>query len=50
MVDIVVMLFQLLRYYLPREIRISFLADWFLKLSFGICLSTILYCMFFALR
>ena len=50
MVDIITMLFTLVRNYFPAEIRWSPLQDVFDIFTFSMIMFTILYCMFFALR
>ena len=50
MLDIVVMLFNILRAYFPAEIRWSVLMVLFDKFSFLCCMATILYGVFFTLR
>ena len=50
MVDIITMLFTLVRNYFPAEIRWSPLQDVFDIFTFSMVMFTILYCMFFALR
>ena len=50
MVDIITMLFTLVRQYFPAEFRWSPLQDVFDIFTFSMVMFTILYCMFFALR
>lgn len=49
MLDIVSMLFTLLRAYVPAEVRWSFILDIYDMFSWNICMCTILYCVFFSL-
>lgn len=49
MLDIVSMLFTLLRAYVPAEIRWSYIMDLYDMFSWNICMCTILYCVFFSL-
>lgn len=49
MLDIVSMLFTLLRAYVPAEFRWSLLMDFYDMFSWNICMCTIAYCVFFAL-
>ncbi len=49
MLDIVSMLFTLLRAYVPAEFRWSLLMDFYDMFSWNICMCTIVYCVFFAL-
>ena len=49
MLDIVSMLFTLLRAYVPAEFRWSLLMDFYDMISWNICMCTIVYCVFFAL-
>ncbi len=49
MLDIVSMLFTLLRAYVPAEFRWSYLMDLYDMFSWNITMCTILYCVFFAL-
>ncbi|KAK9842566.1 hypothetical protein WJX81_006375 [Elliptochloris bilobata] len=49
MLDIVSMLFTLLRTYIPAEIRWSYFMDLYDMFSWNICMCTLLYCVFFAL-
>ena len=49
MLDIVSMLFTLIRTYIPSEIRWSYLMDLYDMFAWNICISTLLYCVFFAL-
>ncbi|KAK9818263.1 hypothetical protein WJX72_009724 [[Myrmecia] bisecta] len=49
MLDIVVMLFNILRQYFPSELRWSLVMSLFDMFSWSICMSIILYCVFFAL-
>ena len=49
MLDIVSMLFTLLRAYVPAEFRWSFLMDLYDMFAWNITMCTILYCVFFAL-
>lgn len=50
MMDIVVMLFNILRAYFPAEFRWSILLVIFDKFSFLACMATVLYAVFFTLR
>ena len=50
MVDIITMLFTLVRNYFPAEVRWSPLQDVFDIFTFSMVMFTILYCQFFALR
>lgn len=49
MLDIVCMLFNILRAYLPAEIRWSNVLVLYDTFSWNICMATILYCIFFTL-
>lgn len=49
MLDIVSMLFTLIRTYIPSELRWSYLMDLYDMFAWNICVSTLLYCIFFAL-
>lgn len=49
MLDIVSMLFTLLRTYIPSEIRWSFIMDLYDMFAWNICMCTLVYCIFFAL-
>ncbi len=49
MLDIVSMLFTLLRAYVPAEFRWSLLMDFYDIFSWNVCMCTIAYCVFFAL-
>ena len=49
MLDIVSMLFTLLRTYIPAEIRWSYFLDLYDMFAWNICMSVLLYCVFFAL-
>lgn len=49
MLDIVSMLFTLLRTYIPAEIRWSYVLDLYDMFAWNICMSVLLYCVFFAL-
>lgn len=49
MLDIVSMLFTLLRAYVPAEFRWSYLMDLYDMFAWNITMCTILYCVFFAL-
>mmetsp|Transcript_41461 Transcript_41461/g.105041 ORF Transcript_41461/g.105041 Transcript_41461/m.105041 type:complete len:249 (-) Transcript_41461:231-977(-) len=50
MMDIVVMLFNILRAYFPAEFRWSIILVLFDKFSFLACMATVLYAVFFTLR
>ena len=50
MLDIVVMLFNILRAYFPAEIRWSVIMNLFDKVAFLCCMATILYGVWFTLR
>ena len=47
--DIVTMLFTLVRQYFPAEIRWSYIMDLYDMFAYSVCICTILYCVFFAL-
>ena len=49
MLDIVVMLFSILRAYMPAEFRWSAILVTFDMYSWNICMGTILYCVFWTL-
>jgi hypothetical protein len=49
MLDIVSMLFTLLRAYVPAEFRWSYLMDIYDMFAWNVTMATILYCVFFAL-
>lgn len=50
MLDIVVMLIHILRTYLPPHVVWSPLKDWWDMITWVMCFSTILYCVFWTLR
>lgn len=50
MLDIITMVFNLLRSYFPAEFRWSILMDLYDMFAFNACMCTIVYCMFYALR
>lgn len=50
MLDIITMVFNLLRSYFPAEFRWSILMDIYDMFAFNACMCTIVYCMFYALR
>lgn len=50
MLDIVVMLFHILRAYLPSEIKWSFLGNYFDMFGWTCCMGTVLYCVFWTVR
>ena len=49
MLDIVVMLFTIVRTYFPAEVRWSVVLDIFDMFSWNICMGTIIYCVFWTL-
>ena len=50
MLDIVSMLFTLLRTYIPAELRWSLAMDLYDMYAWNVCMVVLLYCVFFALR
>jgi len=50
MLDIAVMLFTILHTYFPAEMRWSWVLPLFDMCSWMVCMTTILYCVFFSLR
>lgn len=50
MLDIVVMLFHILRAYLPAEIKWSLLGNYFDMFGWTCCMGTVLYCVFWTVR
>lgn len=50
MLDIVCMLFHIVRAYFPAEVRWSNLLLTFDKFAFVACMTTVIYCMYFTLR
>ncbi len=50
MLDIVCMLFHIIRAYFPAEVRWSMLLPMFDNFAFISCMTTVLYCIWFTLR
>lgn len=50
MLDIVVMLFHIVRSYLPAEVKWSVLSRYIDMFSWVCCLGTVIYCVFWTLR
>jgi hypothetical protein len=50
MLDIVVMLFHILRAYLPAEVKWSILSQYFDMFGWTCCMGTVVYCVFWTLR
>ena len=50
MLDILVMLFHIVRSYLPSELKWSIVGRYFDMFAWTCCMSTVVYCVFWTLR